>query len=140
MISESMKSRLKHLIIDHEGYKTYPYLDSLGKITIGIGYNLSDRGLPDTWINEQYEKDVSYFYNQLVEDFSWFSKLNETRQMILIDMCFMGYKKFKGFKRMLEALSYSEFDVAAFEMESSKWASQVKGRALQLAEMMRRGE
>ena len=88
MMRESMRSKLKHLIVEHEGYRKFPYIDTVGKITIGIGYNITDRGMPDEWINQQYDKDIAYFYNQLWEDFEWFRGLDEHRQIVLIDMCF----------------------------------------------------
>ncbi len=33
------------LVRTHEGVTVYPYEDTVGKITIGVGRNLSDRGL-----------------------------------------------------------------------------------------------
>lgn len=140
MMPEPMKAKLKHLIVAHEGYKRFPYMDTEGKITIGIGYNLTDRGLPDSWINDQYDRDVEYFYSQLASDFPWFKELNEARQIALVDMCFMGYKSFKSFKRMLSVLAEHDYKLASFEMISSKWATQVKGRASQLAQIMLTGE
>ncbi len=135
MMSDSMKAKLRTLITGHEDKKNFPYLDSLGNITIGIGYNLTARGLPDSWIMEQFDMDVSYFYNQLNTDFSWFKTLSEPRQMVLIDMCFMGYKKFLEFKKMLAAIEEGDIKGAAMEMLSSEWASQVKGRAAQDAQI-----
>jgi GH24 family phage-related lysozyme (muramidase) len=35
------------LIEHHEGRRAFPWYDSAGKISIGIGRNLSDRGLSD---------------------------------------------------------------------------------------------
>lgn len=141
MMTESMRSTLKHLIVDHEGYERFPYPDTKGYITIGIGYNLSTRGLSDNWINNQYEEDVRYFYNQLTEDFKWFRILDEIRQMVLIDMCFMGYKAFKSFKKLLAAMEISDYRTAAYEIMNSKWAIDVKpGRARKLHDMMLHGE
>src|ERR1041385_6252222 len=96
LMDQIYKANLRKLVVSHENIKQYPYLDSVNKITIGIGYNLSDRGLPESWINEQYEQDVTYFYNSLINDYPWFGELNDARQMVLIDMCFMGYTKFKS--------------------------------------------
>jgi hypothetical protein len=39
--------------VQHEEFRNFPYIDSVGKITIGIGFNLSDRGIDDEWINKQ---------------------------------------------------------------------------------------
>lgn len=133
------KSKLRQLLVKHEGKENFPYIDTVGKITIGIGYNLSDRGMPDSWINQQYEDDVTYFYNQLNNDFPWFKHLTEARQAVLMDMCFMGYKRFLSFKKMLACLAAGDYQRAALEMLDSKWAQQVHGRAHELADIMASG-
>lgn len=134
-----MFSKLKQLLILHEGKENYPYTDTVGKITIGVGYNLTDRGLPDSWIEQQCSEDINYFYLQL-SIFPWFQQLNESRQICLVDMCFMGFKKFLSFKKMLSALENHDYIHAAFEMLDSKWAMQVGKRAEKLANIMRTGE
>lgn len=138
-MNQEMSLKLRRSLMAHEGVTRYPYTDHLGKVTIGIGYNLSDRGLDEGLINQLYEKDVKYFYERLYEDFLWFKNISSDRQIILIDMCFMGYKKFCTFKKMLDALSHGNYDKAADEMLNSKWAEQVKGRAIRLAQAMRDG-
>lgn len=139
MMTDDLKSKLRHLLVAHEGYSNYPYSDTFGNITIGIGYNLTARGLPDNWINQQFSDDITCFYNQLNSDYPWFKNLTENRQAVLIDMCFMGYKNFQEFKIMLDALQDKDYELAAREMLDSKWATQVKGRATQLAQIMLEG-
>lgn len=138
-MNQLMRVQLRKILTKHEGYRTFPYIDTAGKISIGIGYNLSDRGLPESWINDQYESDVLYFYNQWNETFDWFKDLNEARQIALIDMSFMGFKKILGFKSMLEALRQHDYSVAAAEMRNSLWARQVKSRAVEIAHIMESG-
>lgn len=140
MMSDSMKADLKHLIVDHEDYRRLPYLDIYGNITIGIGYNLSTRGLPDSWINNQYDDDVNYFYSQLLKDFAWYQNLNQARQIALIDMCFMGYKKFCGFTKMLNALANDNYKEAAAQIIHSEWYEEVKERGVKIADIIYRGE
>jgi lysozyme len=138
MMTPEMISKLRQSLILHEGYRKYPYVDSVGKITVGIGYNVTDRGMDDGWINDQYQKDVSYFYNQLFE-FPWYQHLTPDRQIVLIDMAFMGWKKFLTFNKMINAISKGDYKQAAYEMINSKWAEQVKGRAATLAQVMLTG-
>lgn len=134
-----MQGKLRRSLVKHEKLMRFPYVDTVGKITIGIGYNLSDRGISDEWINTQFQMDVEYFYSQLRHDFKWFDSLNSDRQIILVDMCFMGYKKFLQFDKMLAALSQGNYELAAEEMLNSEWAQQVKGRAIDLSNGMRTG-
>lgn len=130
--------KLRRSLIRHEGYSEFPYIDKIGKITIGVGYNLSDRGLPDEWINRQCHEDINYFHEKLSQ-FPWFSSLNDDRQIVLVDMAFMGFKKFCGFKKMIAALEIGDFDKAADEMLDSNWAQQTKIRAIELSNAMRSG-
>ena len=140
MMPESMRQKVKNFIVGHEDCRNFPYIDTLGNITIGIGYNLTNRGMPDSWIIEQYEADVAYFYNQLFEDFTWFRTLDQNRQMVLLDMCCMGYKKFKEFTKMLNALAVYDYKTASQEMINSVWATETKSRAAQDAQVMLTGE
>lgn len=133
--------KVKRSLIKHEGYCTYPSVESnepITKITIGIGYNLTDRGMGHEWIDKQFEQDVNYFYKQLCE-FPWYHLLNEDRQVILIDMAFMGWKRFLEFKNMIAALEKRDYFLAASEMIHSKWADEVKERAIVLAHAMTTG-
>ena len=137
-MTPEMTAKLRKSLVAHEGYSTHLYADTVGKQTIGIGYCISDRGLPDTWVNTQYEEDVNYFYSQL-NTFPWFRALNEDRQVALIDMSFMGLKRFLEFHGMIAALSEQNYAMAASEMLASEWANQVKGRAITLANAIRTG-
>ena len=138
-MTPEMRNRLKVILTKHEGRKNFPYVDTVGKSTIGIGYNLTDRGLPDSWIDKQFEEDCDYFYGEL-NKFLWFQVLNEARQIALVDMSFMGMKKFLEFKRMIAALTVKDYQIASMEMLKSTWASQVGNRAFELAKIIREGE
>lgn len=138
-MTPDMLMKLRNSLVQHEGFRNFPYTDTVGKITIGIGYNLSDRGLDNDWINHQYEYDVNYFYTQLNNTFPWFSQLNSDRQIVLIDMCFMGWKRFLEFQDMISALSKGDYEGASQQMLNSEWAQQTKSRAQQLAQGMSTG-
>lgn len=138
-MTAEMVAKLRKSLILHEGLKHYPYIDTEGKITIGIGYNLTDRGVDEEWVNTQYNKDVNFFYNRLYEDFGWFKNLNLDRQIVLVDMAFMGYKHFCSFKKMIDALSRGDYFLASKEMLDSNWGRKLMGRSTQLAKAMLTG-
>jgi lysozyme len=138
MMTAEQKAKLKRSVTKHEGRTNFVYPDTLGNLTIGIGYNLSQRGLDDEWVDSQYDKDVAYFYSKLCE-FPWFHLLSEDRQIVLIDMAFMGWKHFVEFTKMFEALEKRDYTKAAQEMLESKWAQQVQSRASDLAYAMHTG-
>jgi lysozyme len=133
-------SDLKALIEKDEGRKRKPYLDTKGKISIGVGRNLSDRGLSDLEIDYLFENDLKMACNDVDFFFPWANKLSKPRQMVLIDMCFnLGVSKLRAFHKMLLAAAHGDFETAATEMLDSEWAHQVGDRARLLSEMMRRG-
>lgn len=132
-------SRLRDMLIRHEGNKLEPYYDSLGIQTIGVGRNLTrkpaisygesmmmlDNDLDDA------EHDLSYAYPWLV------CKDDEVRRDVLVNMVFnLGITRFKGFKKMIAAYECDDYKTCAAEMLDSKWARQVGRRADELAHMM----
>jgi lysozyme len=131
--------KLKEVITKHEGYDNFPYPDTKGNITIGYGYNLSARGLPHFILNNLYEQDVNYFYFQLSKDYPWFNKLNDARKIALISMCFMGYKKFKTFKKMISAFELEDYISAEKEILDSLYAKEVGNRAVEIGKIIRTG-
>ncbi|HLX54648.1 MAG TPA: hypothetical protein VKR58_11935 [Aquella sp.] len=138
-ITPEMKSNLKSLLIRHEALKKYPYTDTVGKITIGIGRNISDEGLSLSEIDILFFNDVDCYY-QFLSSYPWFKQLNEARQLILIDMCFMGIKHFQEFREMIKALNNRDYETAAQEVLNSEYAKEVHGRANDIAEVLRTGE
>lgn len=138
MMTKEQFLKVKKSLVLHEGWRDKPYVDSAGKITIGCGYNLSDRGIDGDWIDRQFKEDVEFFYKNLYE-FPWFHLLNEDRQIVLVDMAFMGWKRFLGFEKMIDALERNDYELAAHEIMMSKWAEEVKDRAVQLSNGMKNG-
>lgn len=135
----TFRAKLKQMLIDHEGYARYPYIDSTHHVTIGIGYNLTDRGISDQWINQTFNDDIDFFNDRLSE-FCWFHSLSDNQKMALINMAFnLGLKKFLTFKRMLSYLQQHDYIHAAYEMLDSKWSRQVGQRAQDLAKLMEDG-
>ncbi len=138
-MTPDMKAKLRHLLIVHEGYRQTIYHDSMGIPSIGIGRNLETRGVLPTEIDMMCDNDMQYFYNHLSEKFPWFLKLNDARQIALIDLCFMGFKKFCSFVKMIAYLEQDDYDNAAIELLDSNYAKQVGKRAIDLAAIIKLG-
>lgn len=134
-------SRLRALIVKHEGLRLKPYRDVMAKLTIGVGRNLEDVGITELEAMAMLSHDLERVAREAVENFPWFKNLNFARQDVVLSMLFnLGLPKFKTFKRMIGALQFGNFDKAADEMMNSRWASQVGVRAVELAAMMRAGQ
>jgi len=156
------KTKLVEKLIQHEGLKLNVYKDTLGIDTIGIGRNLEDRGISKeeldvmdipnietvyqfgiTEVDAVYlaENDVQIVEEELVRAHPCVDRLDAVRQLVLVDMAFnMGVPRLCKFKKMWAAIHEDDFSTAAKEMLDSRWATQVKGRADKLANMMHNGE
>lgn len=131
---------LARMLVLDEANKRFPYVDSVGKLTIGIGRNLTDKGLSQDEILLMLRNDVRDVENDL-ERLSWFTALDDIRRLVIADMAFnLGLSRLLGFKKAIAALRVGDFKTAADEMLDSKWARQVGKRADRLAHMMRTGE
>jgi lysozyme len=123
-----------------EGVEPFPYVDTVGKTTIGVGRNLTDRGLSDDEIDYLLQNDIDLCIDDLNRGVPWWTALTPTRQRVLVNMCFnLGWPRLRGFVRTLAAMRRGDFKTAAEGMRSSLWAKQVGARAERLAQMMERG-
>lgn len=134
-------SRLVALVKQHEDLSLGPYRCSAGKLTIGYGRNLEDRGITKAEAEYLLENDLAIARNDVSGLVANFEELDEVRQAVLVDMCLnLGGPRFAGFEQMILAVQDEEYSRAADEMVDSKWFAQVKTRAVRLVEMMRSGE
>jgi len=134
------REKLKAQLRKHEGVRSRPYKDTVGKITIGVGRNLDDVGLDAMEIDYLLENDITKVLKQIALSLPWFDELSERRQLVVADMVFnLGITKFLQFKQTIAAIRDGDYGHAADRMLESKWARQVGQRAKTLAGMMRAG-
>jgi len=125
-------------IRDAEGYRKFPYKDSVGVQTIGYGCAL-DTGWPETFAAAVCKLQVEEAETECMELDFW-NDLDPLRRSVLIEMVFnLGIDRFLGFHRMLAAVKAKDWTAAANEMLASRWAQQVGGRANRLARIMESG-
>lgn len=124
-----------------EGVKKFPYTDTVGKLTIGVGRNLTDVGLADTEINFLLRNDIYKVQQELTARFPFFAALDLVRQNVLVNMGFnLGVPGLAHFHLMMAAIEKNDWTTAASEMLNSQWARQVGNRATRLALQMTSGE
>ena len=137
-------NRLINVLIRHEGLRLRPYCDktgktfkspdSCGKLTIGAGRNLEDRGITKEEAIFMLINDIKRFEKEARDIFSDFDELDDVRHEVIINMLFnLGKSRFLKFKKFIKAVKERDFKKAAEEMLNSKWAIQVKNRAKELA-------
>lgn len=132
-------SDLEKQLINDEGLRLKPYKDSVGKLTIGIGRNLDDVGISEDEAIYLMRNDIKKCQAQL-SAFDWYSKLSAVRKNVIINMCFnLGFAGLLKFKNLIAAINANDYHRASIEMLTSKWADQVKNRAVRLAKQMELG-
>jgi lysozyme len=138
------RERMEAQLILHEGLRLRAYRDTLDNWTVGVGYNLTGRGV--TALEQTLERRVGPIEKvKLTRDeavrmlrvdlervekavrvyFPEYDALNEARQRVCVDMAFnMGFKAL-GFKQCITAIKASDWSTAARELFKSRWAGQV---------------
>lgn len=123
-----------------EGLQLEPYIDTVGKLTIGVGRNLSDCGIRLDEAELMFQNDLKQTIGEL-EQLSWFRGQPPGVRNALINMNFnLGITKLNGFKKMIAALQAKDYTTAALEALDSRWANQVHKRANDIAVMIRAGK
>lgn len=129
---------LRERIRRHEGCVAKPYQDSLGIWTVGVGRNLEAAEFSQDEIDLMFENDLrraTHGADMLCPH------LTGVRRDVLIEMVFqLGTGGVSKFRRFLAAVGSHQWEIAADEMLNSRWHEQTKGRAEELAEIMRTGE
>jgi lysozyme len=125
----------------HEGERLKPYRCTAGKLTIGVGRNLEDRGITAAESAMLLANDIAAVERDLQRALPWVTKLDEVRQRVLLDMAFnLGIVGLLNFKRTLAAVQAGQYQQAATMMLDSRWAGQVGKRAERLSRMMATGK
>lgn len=140
----------------HEGLRLTEYTDTTGHSTIGYGWNLGAKPLPQgvgkkdgngKWTISEAEAqtllDISMIqhWNELTLAYPWVRSLNPWRKAVLLDMAFnMGIPALKTFKNTLNSVLLQDYADASRRMLKSLWAEQVKRRAIVLSDIMLNGK
>ena len=135
------------------------YVDSVGKKTIGVGFNL-ERGdarariealgldyqavlegrqdLTNSQIDTLLQQDIETARSDARALVSNLDSLPSAAQFIVVDMVFnLGRTRFSGFRNARAALEERNFSRAADEMRNSTWYSQVGRRSEHHVRIMR---
>ena len=146
MSHDQLIEHLKISLTLHEGKRVFPYLDTVGKLTIGVGRNLDDVGVSEDEISLMLDNDIRRAMKECVLNLPFFTGLDPVRKAVMVELAFnMGIgnstRGLLSFKNTLRAVSEGRWDDAAKGMLKSKWARDVRStRAGRLAGMMQTGQ
>ena len=131
---------IREQLIRDEGRHLIVYRCPRGKLTIGVGRNLEDRGITHAEALYLLDNDIADFTRELVAVIPWAAPLDDARFGALLNMAFnLGVEGLTDFKKMLLAIRYERWDEAAKELLDSVYARQVGDRARRLARQIETG-
>lgn len=135
-----------------EGWRSKPYLCSLGYPTIGYGFKIGPQGanlrdyqfsitpaVGEVWLGEIVNNMVSEIksYTQIQRALD---SVTPERAAIILSMCYqMGVLGVSKFVNTLDMVIKGDYEGAASGMLNSRWAKQTADRAARHAEQMRTG-
>lgn len=134
---EALKADLRR----HEGLRLHPYVDTVGKVTIGYGHNLTDLGISKETAEDWLDFDARGAVSDCERLVPHFFDLDEPRQRVLVNMAFnLGIVGLLKFKNMLSACAVGDWATAKLAGLDSTWAKQVGHRADELMQRLFTGE
>ena len=126
---------LKNKIKRNEGYRSEPYLDSLGHPTIGYGHLITKKEkkmfqtkFSKKFLSSLFNKDFGIALSAYKKNFNYKKHSKNTKE-VLIEMIFqLGIKKQKKFIKMNKHIQNNDMFLAALEMKNSLWYKQTPKR------------
>lgn len=127
-------NKIKRNLVFEEGLKLMPYTCTAGKLTIGVGRNIEDRGISEDTAMQMLEEDIDIILGELKVAIKHFDEYPEDVQFTLVDLSFnLGLPKLLTFtltlKYLEEGLQTGNYTKAAVELMNSAYAKQVPNRA-----------
>lgn len=134
-------AKLKNSLKRNEGVRLKPYVDSVGKISIGIGRNLTDVGITLDEADYLLDNDIKHVLDQVQQEDWWPSvKDNDVRARAMVEIVFnMGIYGVRTFKSAISCLKALDFSGAARNFMDSKWSQQVHDRVAIICQMIETG-
>ena len=144
-VLENKMDKLIETLKRHEGVKSRAYQDPMGTWHIGVGRNIHPEGshqgvgLSEEEIDYMLSNDIVRTIKELTEEYPWFRTLDEgARRDGIINMHFnLGRYRFAKFVKAIAHMEAENYDAAAAEFLDSLWAKQVKGRSLEVTDMIK---
>lgn len=128
---------LRDQLINEEGIRFTPYTDTRGKVTIGVGHNLTDNGISQSVMYAILQEDINEVISDLDMNIPFWKNMDEVRQRALADVCFnIGIVQFLNFHKMISALVSQDYVAAAYELKTSAWYGEVGARGPKLVNML----
>ena len=121
-----------------EGFRSHPYDDSRGVLSIGYGTNIGD-GITRAEAEYLLRERLSRTWTELRKAWPTVGTLPTPAQFAVLDMGYqLGTAGLLGFHKMLAALAKGDYNAAVKEAESSAWARETPNRARRVVRVFRK--
>ena len=131
---------LNQMLIHDEGLELKPYKCTGDKLTIGVGRNLEDTGISEAEALFLLQNDIDRIHRAMAGN-ATFNRLDEVRQMAVVNMCFqLGVAGCLSFRKMWAALEAGDYQLAHDEALDSRWHRQTPNRARRVANVLLTGD
>ena len=125
-----MYDKVKEMLVRHEGTMCTLYQCTEDKWTIGVGRNLSDRGITEEEAMYLLDNDIKRVIGQLDQYWTVWRSFPEKAQLCCVDMSFqMGIKGFMGFRRTRALMEMGMWLQASEELLDSRYHVQLPNRS-----------
>jgi lysozyme len=136
-LDNELVEQLTKELREDEGVRTFAYDDATGmtvrtlptggNLTIGIGRNLSARGLSDKEVDFLLQNDLWLSYQAARQVFPDFDTYSQNRRAALLGLLFnLGPGTFVTFKNTIRAIREQRWADAATNLLASRWATQIQ--------------
>lgn len=126
-----MYDKVKEMLIRHEGTMCTLYQCTEDKWTIGVGRNLTDRGITEDEALYLLENDIKRVMNQLDENWPVWRSFEQRAAMVCVDLCFnLGISGFMNFRKTRALMELGMWLEASEELLDSRYAIQLPNRSL----------
>jgi lysozyme len=141
VILDEHREKIRSYLVMAEGLRLKPYTDTVGKLTIGIGRNLTDVGISALEAYALLDHDIDRAITALVGRYPWFADEDPVRQAAMVELEFnMGSASFAGFHNTLAAWREKDYPKVVDGLRASKWFRQVqKSRSARILQMVSTG-
>jgi lysozyme len=153
-------AKLEASVRSHEGYRAFPYKDTRGLYTVGVGRCLETNPFTGAEWRQLLEngwgafsvsvdgadwllrQQLAVIEGELAHDYADFwPALGNARQNGLIEMAYqLGPAKEEAFHNMIAAIRKADWHAAYAQAMDSQWARQTPARAKEIATMIETGE
>ncbi len=152
------RTLIANLITRHEGKRAHVYLDTVGKMTIGIGFNLESpdaihvcemvgvdhaalisgtQTLSDAEIDAIFDYQLNKVISQAQVTFPTFGTMPDEVQAVVCDQIFqLGWAGFQKFQHEIACLKSGSWKDAAANLMNSAYARQTPARARENADLL----